>query len=93
VTADGVTVTLPSLATAVPGIEYLISNGGKNAAQLITVKPATGDTIQCTGGPATATGGMANTKATAISGDYVRVRAAGANTWYVVDQFGTWAVS
>lgn len=88
------TFTLPSAA---PGLEYTFVCG--NAAGEILITPASGDAIVTkihaaqdgtALAPAAGTG-IKNTAATNVAGDFIKLVALDATTWYGVGMAGLWA--
>lgn len=89
VTADAKTVTLP----AVEGIaKFRVVNGGAFGAQLVTVKPNAGDSIESADVTVTDADSWNNTKVTANRGDHVDVEYGDADGWGITKMVGTWAL-
>ncbi len=88
VDTDAFTLTLPA---TVVGYEYIIMNGGKSGAVLITVSPNASDAIMGPDIAGVANKDYLNTKATAEPGDYLLITGDGADGWFANKVRGTWA--
>lgn len=87
VDTDAKTITLPATAT---GVCYNIMNIGADAAVLVTISPNSADKIIGMGSAATDNKDILNTKATARTGDYVRL-VGHADGWAIQEIVGIWA--
>ena len=88
ITADAKTITLPATVTH---YEYIIRNGGSDAAVLVTVSPNANDKIMGADLAGVDNKDRLNTKATAKRGDFIRIVGEGTHGWYVLSEKGTWA--
>lgn len=99
VATDALVITLPLIEADNLGMEFLIRNTGANGANIITLSPASADSINgrvSTAAADSTAGGVVNkdfinTKATAKKGDYVRIKAVALTAWYISDGQGVWA--
>jgi hypothetical protein len=85
---DNVVFTLPS---TVVGYSYTFMNTGADGAAKISIDPAAIDKIMGCGLTAADNKDLINTKATARTGDYVRIQGDGVNGWFIVEMRGVWA--
>jgi len=88
IATDAKTFTLPATAA---GLEVVIVNDGADGNNIVTISPNANDKIM---GPDIAGADdtdLVNTKATAVRGDYVRLRADGSNGWWIIESRGIWA--
>ena len=85
---DGVVFTLPSIAG---GEVYTFINTAEDGAAALNISPAAADGIMYAGSN-TDDKDLINTKATAIKGDYIKIKSSEAGTvaWQVVDARGIW---
>ena len=88
VTADGVVITLPAIATGVTGVEII--NAGAFGAQLVEIAPQSADMILGPDVTAADDKSYLNTKATANRGDRVELTYGDADGYAVVRRIGTW---
>jgi hypothetical protein len=85
---DGVVVTLPATA---PGYTVTVVNTGAPGAVGISLSPNAADKIMgCVTGEAADDKDVINTKATAMTGDMIRLVGDGADGWWVQELVGTW---
>ena len=96
VATDAIAVTLPA---TVAGVTYAFVNTGADGGNIITISPNAADGIH---GTVTLAGSVvefsgtddadiANTKATANTGDFIRLVGDGSVGWMVVGSSGIWA--
>lgn len=96
VATDALTITLPS---TVAGLEYTFINSGADGNNIITVSPAAADAIHGTIILASSVVELSgvddkdviNTKATANTGDMIKLVGDGSAGWYVLASTGIWA--
>lgn len=96
---DALVLTLPAITTKNIGAEFLFRNIGAAGNNIITLSPNASDkivgTISAAAADVTLTGtankDLINTKATSKKGDFVKLRAVAANTWYIEQAIGVWA--
>lgn len=99
VATDALVITLPLIEADNLGMEFLFRNTGANGANIITLSPASADSINgrvATAAADSTAGGVVNkdfvnTKATAKKGDYVRIKAVALTAWYIEEGQGVWA--
>lgn len=87
VTADSV-ITLPAAAA---GLEFVVRNGGVDAAVLVTISPQAADRIMGADLAGVDDKDRINTQATADRGDYLHIAYGGAAGYLVLAEVGTWA--
>jgi predicted RecA/RadA family phage recombinase len=88
VTVDAVVITLPATAA---GLDFVVANGGGDAAVLATISPNAADKIMGADLAGVDNKDRINTKATAKHLDYCHLTYGGADGWLVVAERGTWA--
>lgn len=96
---DALVITLPAVSTNNIGAEFTFRNIGAAGNNIITLSPNASDkivgTITTAAADVTLTGtankDLINTKATSKAGDFVKLRAVAANTWYIEQAVGVWA--
>lgn len=99
IATDALVMTLPEITSSNIGMEFVFRNTGANGNNIITISPAAADgvngRISTAAADSTASGvvnkDFVNTKATAKKGDFVRLRAVAATTWYIMEGQGVWA--
>jgi len=89
VTADAKTITLP--ATDVNLGPIIIINGVADGGAAVNISPNANDLIKGPDFDGTDNKDHINTKATAVLHDFVKIRADGAEGWWVEETRGTWA--
>lgn len=96
---DALVITLPAITAQNYGAEFTFRNIGAAGNNIITLSPNASDkivgTITTAAADVTLTGtankDLINTKATSKAGDFVKLRAVSANTWYIEQAVGVWA--
>jgi len=99
VATDALVITLPLIEADNIGMEFVFRNTGANGNNIITLSPASADSVNgriSTAAADSTAGGVVNkdfvnTKATAKKGDFVRLRAVALTEWYIMDGQGVWA--
>jgi len=88
-TLDGITFTLPSIAS---GEVYTFINTAEDGQAAMNISPAAADGIVYAGS-GTDDKDVINTKATSKKGDFIKIKSSEAGTvaWQVVDVRGIWA--
>ena len=80
-------------------MELTIRNTGADANNIVTISPAAADSISGSialaasvfSASGVANKDLVNTKATAISGDFVTLKAVSVNKWFITAGIGIWA--
>ena len=88
VTADAVVITLPATAA---GLQFVVANGGADAAVGLSVSPAAADKIMGADLAGVDNKDRINTKATAKRLDYVSIFGDAVDGYVVAAERGTWA--
>ena len=96
IATDALVITLPAITANNIGMEFLFRNTGADGNNIITLSPASTDSVNGSIANAAAdsvAGGVANkdwinTKATANKGDWCRLKAVATTTWYVTGGVG-----
>ena len=96
IATDSLTITLPATKS---GLDYTFVNSGGDGNNIITISPNASDalhgTITLAASVVELSGtddkDLINTKATANTGDMVRIVGDGSAGWYVVGSTGIWA--
>jgi hypothetical protein len=88
VTVDAKVVTLPATAA---GLDFVVMNGGANAAVAVNVSPNAADKIMGADLAGVDDKDRINTKTTAKLGDYIHLRAEGTDGYLVEEEKGVWA--
>lgn len=99
IATDAIVITLPAINANNIGMEFTFRNTGADGNNIITLSPASSDSINGSIANAAAdsvAGGVAdkdwiNTKATANKGDWCTLKAVALTTWYVTGGVGIWA--
>ena len=99
IATDALVISLPQIHSGNLGLTYLFRNTGADGNNIITLSPASTDSVNGSIANAAAdsvAGGVANkdwinTKATANKGDWCRLKAVATTTWYVTGCVGIWA--
>ena len=99
VATDALVITLPKIETSLIGMEYTIRNTGADGNNIITLSPNAADgisgSIALAASVFSASGvvnkDLVNTKATAISGDFVTLKAVSLTKWFITAGIGIWA--
>lgn len=98
IATDAKVFTLPAISADNLGESFTFRNTGADGAVLLTISPASTDSINGTIANAAAdsvAGGVvdkdfSNTKATANKGDYVTLTAGALTEWYITGGVGIW---
>ncbi len=88
VTADAKTITLPAVATGVHNVRVV--NAGAFGAQLMSISPNSGDSLEGPDITAADDKDLDNTKATARRGDYATINHIDAVGYCATELVGTW---
>ena len=99
IATDALVISLPQINSGNLALTYLLRNTGADGNNIITLSPASTDSVNGSIANAAAdsvAGGVANkdwinTKATANKGDWCRLKAVATTTWYVTGGVGIWA--
>lgn len=99
IATDALVVTLPLIEADSIGMEFTFRNTGADGNNIITLSPASADSINGTIANAAADSvasgvvnkDLINTKATANNGDWVKLRAVSTTKWYIEGGVGIWA--
>lgn len=99
IATDALVVTLPLIEADSIGMEFTFRNTGADGNNIITLSPASADSINGTiansAADSVASGvvnkDLINTKATANNGDWVKLRAVSTTKWYIEGGVGIWA--
>lgn len=95
IATDALTITLPTIDANNIGMEFTFRNTGADGNNIITLSPATTDSVNGTVAAVQA-GGVVNkdwinTKATANKGDWCSLKAVALTEWYITGGDGVWA--
>jgi hypothetical protein len=95
IATDALVITLPTIDANNLGMEFTFRNTGADGNNIITLSPATTDSVNGTVAAVQA-GGVANkdwinTKATANKGDFCTLKAVALTEWYITGGDGVWA--
>tara|TARA_R110000823_G_scaffold268946_1_gene388747 strand:- start:2246 stop:2665 length:420 start_codon:yes stop_codon:yes gene_type:complete len=99
IATDAKVITLPAIDANNIGMELTIRNTGADANNIVTISPAAADGISGSialaasvfSASGVANKDLVNTKATAISGDFVTLKAVSVNKWFITAGIGIWA--
>jgi|TARA_R110000796_G_C14455212_1_gene423889 hypothetical protein len=99
IATDAKVITLPAIDANNIGMELTIRNTGADANNIVTISPAAADSISGSialaasvfSASGVANKDLVNTKATAISGDFVTLKAVSVNKWFITAGIGIWA--
>lgn len=99
IATDALVITLPLIEADSIGMEFTFRNTGSDGNNIITLSPASADSINGTiansAADSVASGvvnkDLINTKATANNGDWVKLRAVSTTKWYIEGGVGIWA--
>lgn len=99
IATDALVITLPLIEADSIGMEFTFRNTGADGNNIITLSPASADSINGTiansAADSVASGvvnkDLINTKATANNGDWVKLRAVSTTKWYIEGGVGIWA--
>lgn len=99
IATDALVMTLPLIDSDNIGMEFVFRNTGADGNNIITLSPASADSVNgriaTAAADSTASGVVnkdwKNTKATAKLGDFVRLRAVALTKWFIEDGQGVWA--
>tara|TARA_R110002153_G_scaffold236279_1_gene390400 strand:+ start:730 stop:1149 length:420 start_codon:yes stop_codon:yes gene_type:complete len=99
IATDAKVISLPAIDANNIGMELTIRNTGADANNIVTISPAAADSISGSialaasvfSASGVANKDLINTKATAISGDFVTLKAVSINKWFITAGIGIWA--
>jgi hypothetical protein len=99
IATDALVINLPLIDSDNLGMELVFRNTGADGNNIITLSPASADSINgrvsTAAADSTASGVVnkdwINTKATAKRGDFVRIRAVALTKWFIEHGQGVWA--
>ena len=99
IATDALVITLPLIEADSIGMEFTFRNTGADGNNIITLSPASPDSIngkiENKSADSVASGvvnkDLINTKATANNGDWVKLRAVSTTKWYIEGGVGIWA--
>lgn len=99
IATDAIVMTLPLISSDNIGMTFTFRNTGADGNNLITLSPASADSVNGSIANAAADSvasgvvdkDLVNTKATSNNGDFVTITAVAATKWYVSGGVGIWA--
>jgi len=99
IATDAKVITLPLIDANNLGMEFTIRNTGADGNNIVTIAPNAADGFNGSITQAAAIGSasgtvdkdLINTKATALSGDFVTIKAIALTKWFITSGQGIWA--